>query len=72
MLQKELGDFSVTYEINLYCDSAQKMLRLYTDLPEHLDIFNEYGVQIMTPAYETDPKEPKVVSKAQWYKAPAR
>jgi hypothetical protein len=24
-------------------------------------VFNEYGVQIMTPAYEGDPAEPKVV-----------
>lgn len=26
-----------------------------------LDVFNEYGVQIITPAYEGDPPEPKVV-----------
>jgi hypothetical protein len=37
-----------------------------------LDVFNEYGVQIMTPAYEGDPERPKVVPKAQWFEAPAR
>ena len=37
-----------------------------------LDVFNEYGVQIMTPAYEKDPKEPKVVPKEQWFAAPAQ
>jgi hypothetical protein len=26
----------------------------------------------MTPAYETDPKQPKVVPRDQWYAAPAR
>ena len=36
-----------------------------------LDVFNEYGVQIMTPAYEGDPDQPKVVPRAQWYAAPA-
>jgi hypothetical protein len=37
-----------------------------------LDVFNEHGVQIMTPAYEGDPAEPKIVPKDQWYVAPAR
>jgi hypothetical protein len=36
-----------------------------------LDVFNEHGVQIMTPAYEGDPEKPKVVPKDQWYQAPA-
>jgi hypothetical protein len=37
-----------------------------------LDVFNEYGVQIMTPAYEGDPEQPKLVPKGEWYAAPAR
>ena len=37
-----------------------------------LDVFNEHGVQIMTPAYEGDPETPKVVPKDQWYQAPAK
>jgi hypothetical protein len=35
--------------------------------PEEVD-----GVQIMTSAYEGDPKVPKVVPREQWYLAPAR
>ena len=35
------------------------------------DVFNEYGVQIMSPQYFEDPKEPKVVPPAKWYPAPA-
>jgi hypothetical protein len=35
-------------------------------------VFNEHGVQIMTPAYEGDPEVPKVVSPDKWYEAPAR
>jgi small-conductance mechanosensitive channel len=67
-----LGDFCVSYEINAYCSDAQAMERLYTQLRRNiLDIFNEYGVQIMTPAYEGDPREAKVVAKEQWYAAPA-
>jgi hypothetical protein len=34
-------------------------------------VFNAYGVQIMTPSYESDPETPKVVSRADWYAAPA-
>ena len=48
------------------------MMPLYTDLHRHiLDVFNEYGVQIMTPAYEGDPEQPKLVPKDQWYASPA-
>ena len=73
VLQKGLGDFSVTYEINVYCDNPKAMAATYTALHRNvLDIFNEYGVQIMTPAYENDPDAPKVVPKEQWFSAPAK
>jgi small-conductance mechanosensitive channel len=69
----QLGDFCVTYELNVYCGDPLKMRAIYTDLHRHiLDVFNEYGVQIMTPAYEGDPDVPKIVPKDQWYQAPAR
>ena len=70
---KELGDFAVTYELNVYCNTPQKMIPLYTELHKNiLDLFNEYGVQIMTPAYVGDTEKPKVVPKSEWYAAPAR
>jgi small-conductance mechanosensitive channel len=73
VLQKALGDFAVTYELNVYCNTPPLMPRLYADLHRQiLDVFNEYGVQIMTPAYEGDPAEPKVVAKDAWYQAPAK
>jgi small-conductance mechanosensitive channel len=68
-----LGDFCVTYELNVYCSEPLRMKAVYTDLHRHiLDVFNEYGVQIMTPAYEGDPEVAKVVPKDQWYLAPAQ
>jgi small-conductance mechanosensitive channel len=73
VLQRALGDFAVEYEVNVYCDDARGMFALYTALHRSiLDVFNEYGVQIMTPAYEGDPEEPKVVPREQWFAAPAR
>src|SRR5215467_3773525 len=71
--QLSLGDFAVTYEINVYCDNPQAMAQIYTGLHRNiLDVFNEHGIQIMTPAYEGDPESPKVVPKEQWFTAPAK
>lgn len=36
------------------------------------DVFNEHGVQIMSPHYVLDPHEPKLVPKAKWFTAPAK
>lgn len=36
------------------------------------DVFNEYGVQIMSPHYLGDPAQEKWVPREQWFKAPAR
>ena len=73
VLQKSLGDFAVNYELNVFCDDARRMNALYTDLHRNIqDVFNEYGVQIMTPAYENDTPQPKLVPKDQWYTAPAK
>jgi small-conductance mechanosensitive channel len=72
VLQKSLGDFAVTYEINAHCANPQHMMQHYSNLHRHiLDVFNEYGVAIMTPAYVADPPEPKLVPQDQWYAAPA-
>jgi small-conductance mechanosensitive channel len=69
----QLGDFCVTYELNVYCADPLRMKAAYTDLHRNiLDVFNEYNVQIMTPAYEGDPQIPKVVPREQWYLAPAK
>lgn len=72
VLLTTLGDFSVKYELNVYVRDTQTIAKTYAELHRHiLDVFNEYGVQIMTPAYEGDPDQPKVVPPAQWYAAPA-
>ena len=73
VLQKSLGDFAVNYELNVYCDEVNQMMPLYSELHRNIqDVFNEYDVQIMTPAYESDTPEPKTVPKARWFTAPAR
>ena len=72
VLQQSLGDFAITYELNIYCDDARMMMELYSELHRNiLDVFNEYGVQIMTPNYVQDTPQPKTVPKDQWYISPA-
>jgi small-conductance mechanosensitive channel len=72
VLVRSLDDFAVKYELNVFVDSAQQMLLRYSALHQNiLDVFNEHGVQIMTPAYGHDPEQPKVVPAEQWYAAPA-
>jgi hypothetical protein len=51
--------------LNVPCGEVTAMAALYTALHHHiLDVFNEHGVQIMTPAYVGDPEQPKVVPPA--------
>ena len=73
VLQTALGDFAITYEINVACDDPHSMTQLYSALHRNiLDVFNEYGVAIMTPAYVSDPPDAKMVPKEHWFAAPAK
>ena len=72
VLQMKLADFAITYELNVYCTDVSAMMHLYSALHRNIvDVFNEYGVQIMTPAYQRDTPEPKIVRPQDWYAAPA-
>lgn len=72
ILQTALTDFAVTYELNAYCKDAVNMAGLYSDLHRNIqDLFNEYGVQIMTPNYVADTPDQKLVPKEHWYSPPA-
>ncbi|RLQ22619.1 mechanosensitive ion channel family protein [Seongchinamella sediminis] len=73
VLQKRLGDFTVIYELNAHCDNVAQMNQHYSDLHANIqDVFNEYGVQIMSPNYEHDPEQPKLVRPEDFYTAPAK
>jgi len=73
VLQTSLSDFAVNYELNAYCKDEKRAAILYSTLHGNIqDIFNENEISIMTPAYEADTSEPKIVPKDQWYTAPAK
>lgn len=72
VLLPSLGDFAVQYELNVHSERPQESPQLYAALHHNiLDLFNEHGVQIMTPAYQDDPANPKIVPKDQWFAPPA-
>jgi small-conductance mechanosensitive channel len=72
VLQEALEDVYVKY--TLLVSLVRQETRPYTLNALHAniqDLFNEYGVQIMSPSYEADPPQPKVVPREGWYAAPA-
>jgi len=53
VLQKQLGDFSVSYELNASTKKANLMATIYSQLHENIqNKFNEAGVEIMSPIFE--------------------
>jgi small-conductance mechanosensitive channel len=72
VLQTSLGDFAADFEVNAYCSDVSNLQQIYSDLHDNIqDIFNKYGVQIMSPAYVADPESAKVVPPEHWYAEPA-
>ncbi len=72
VLVKSLNQFDITYELDAYLESGSRLPLVEAELNRNiLDAFNEYGVQIMTPAYHADPNRAVVVPKDRWNAAPA-
>jgi small-conductance mechanosensitive channel len=74
VFQTALSDFYVEYR--LVCQGVptepRPRAQVLSDLHANIqDVFNEHGVQIMSPHYLGDPAENKVVPKEKWYEAPA-
>lgn len=70
-----LSDFYVEYRLVCQALPAQPLARaelLHMLHANVLDVFNEHGVQIMSPHYLGDPAAPKVVPPGDPYAAPRR
>jgi hypothetical protein len=73
VLQVGLEDFYVKYTLLVCLKRQDKRALALNALHANIqDVFNEYGVQIMSPNYEADPAGPKIVARKDWYAAPAR
>jgi small-conductance mechanosensitive channel len=73
--QTALSDFYIEYRLAAYTpvESPARRIDVLNRLHGNIqDVFNEYGVQIMSPHYMMDPRAPQVVAKQDWYAAPAR
>jgi small-conductance mechanosensitive channel len=73
VLQTALLDFYVEYTLLVTVADPARRAMVLSELHANIqDVFNENGVQIMSPNYEADPAQPKVVASADWFRAPAR
>jgi len=74
VFQTALSDFYVEYR--LVCQAipggpqprAEVLSALHANVQ---DVFNEHGVQIMSPHYLGDPAEAKIVPRSRWHEPPA-
>jgi small-conductance mechanosensitive channel len=72
VLELSLNTFDITYEVNAHIEPGELLFIVSAELNRNiLDAFNEFGVQIMTPAYMADPQQDKVVPRGRWYQPPA-
>ena len=72
VLQSTLSDFYVEYQLNVPLAVPERRAWVQSDLYQNIqDVFNEYGVQIMSPHYFADPPFPQVVPKSNWFAPPA-
>lgn len=75
VFQTALADFYPEYRLVAQAVPSEPRSRaeLLTMLHANIqDVFNEYGVQIMSPHYLGDPAQEKWVPKERWFAAPAR
>jgi small-conductance mechanosensitive channel len=73
VMQTALSDFYVQYRLIARVDAGRSRPKTLSALLGNIqDVFNEHGVQIMSPNYVADPADPKRVAKEDWFAAPAR
>lgn len=75
VVQTALSDFYVEYRLCAQGSRAAPARRAeaMSQLHGHIqDVFNENGVQIMSPHYLADPAEPQVVPAGPWFAPQAR
>jgi small-conductance mechanosensitive channel len=73
--QTALADFYVEYRLIAHSpiDDSTERIHMLSSLHANIqDVFNEHGVQIMSPHYMIDPAEAQVVTKERWYTPPAK
>jgi small-conductance mechanosensitive channel len=71
--QTALSDYYVEYFLRIAVDEPRRRLEIMSELHAKIqDVFNTYGVQIMSPHYRGDPAEAKIIAPENWYPSPAK
>lgn len=72
VLQRALSDFYVEYRLLVSIDAPATQPMALSELHAQIqDVFNEFGVQIMSPHFQRQPAEKVWVDKQAWYPPPA-
>ncbi|WP_170936016.1 mechanosensitive ion channel family protein [Pandoraea sp. PE-S2R-1] len=72
VLQRALSDFYAEYEVFATLRDPSTRFAAVSALHENIqDVFNRYGVQIMSPHFEEQPESPLVIRPEHWHPAPA-
>jgi small-conductance mechanosensitive channel len=67
VLQTALEDFYVRYQLNCCAETAHSRIEVLARLHANIqDVFNENGVQIMSPNFRAQPDQPVLVPKERW------
>jgi small-conductance mechanosensitive channel len=75
VIQTALSDFYVEYRLVACASPAApaERVRTVSELNANVqDVFNEHGVQIMSPHYMVEPAQPQIVPKERWFAPPAQ
>jgi small-conductance mechanosensitive channel len=71
VLQRELSNLYVQYDLLAHLEEGKNRAVVISELHAQIqDAFNEYGAQIMSPHFESQPRKPVLVPKSAWYAPP--
>ena len=71
VLETELQDYYPCYQINAYIKEADQLSQIYSDLHQNIqDVFNEAGIEIMSPHYYAGRDGSAVTIPAEYQQKP--
>jgi small-conductance mechanosensitive channel len=72
VMQRALADFYVEYQLVAHLDRPEERFPVLSELHAQIqDAFNEFGVQIMSPHFQSQPSGRVFVPKSLWFSEPA-
>lgn len=71
VLETELQDYYPCYQINAYIKDADQLAQIYSDLHQNIqDVFNEAGIEIMSPHYYAERDGSDITIPPEYSKKP--